>query len=184
QRWSEIPRGKPLFESLLVFENYPVRAGWENRSSGIQLSEVGSRERDSYPLTLVVHAGTQIQIQIAYDCSRFTARAVERLLGHLANLLQAFESGADEPIARLKMLSQSELDLLASWSPKPAAELTTALPVHLQFEQYAARTPDALAVTCGDVQLTYGELNRRATVLAADLRSRGVQADTPVAVCL
>ncbi|MEP7243830.1 MAG: amino acid adenylation domain-containing protein [Gammaproteobacteria bacterium] len=184
QRWSEIPRGKPLFESLLVFENYPVRAGWENRPSGIQLSEVGSRERDSYPLTLVVHAGAQIQMQIAYDCSRFSARAVERLLEHLANLLRAFEAGADERIASLKMLSQTELDLLASWSPEPAAALKTALPVHVQFEQHAARTPDALAVACGDVQLSYGELNRRSDLLAARLSALGVQTDTRVAVCL
>ena len=42
------------------------------------------------------------------------------------------------------------------------------------FEEQVEKTPDAVAVVCGDEDLTYGELNRRANQLAHYLRELGV----------
>ena len=46
--------------------------------------------------------------------------------------------------------------------------------LHQEFESQVERAPNAVAVTCGDRRLTYGELNRRANQVARDLRQRGV----------
>ena len=43
-----------------------------------------------------------------------------------------------------------------------------------QIERQAARTPDAIAVTCEGTSLSYRELNRRANQLAHRLRPLGV----------
>ena len=48
----------------------------------------------------------------------------------------------------------------------------------------AARSPDAPAVTAGDVTLTYAELTARAAPLARQLSSLGVGPDVMVAVYL
>jgi len=55
---------------------------------------------------------------------------------------------------------------------------------HEHFEAHADRTPDALALTCGDIQLTYRELDRRANQLARHLQSLGVGPDVLVAICI
>ena len=52
------------------------------------------------------------------------------------------------------------------------------------FEEQVEKTPDAVAVVCGDEDLTYGELNRRANQLAHYLRELGVRPDARVAICV
>ena len=84
QRWSELPPGPPLFESLLVFENYPGRrAPGDGRRRG---SRLGERERPrAHPLP--AHRGpfrpaTSLAVALGRDRRRFAAAAVGRLLRH------------------------------------------------------------------------------------------------------
>src|SRR6185436_16053393 len=90
QGWSGVPRGLPLFESVLVFENYPF-----DRSSGGQRSEIGGLAlsdgafsfRHQYPLMWVAKPGDTLVNEITWDRRRFERAAIERLLGHLEALL-------------------------------------------------------------------------------------------------
>ncbi len=50
--------------------------------------------------------------------------------------------------------------------------------------RHAAEQPDAVAIEDGERQLTYAELNRAAGRIATALRSKGVENEEPVAVCL
>src|SRR5262249_42635811 len=54
QAWSEVPRGRPLFESLLVFENFPVDASLRGTGglADLRVGEVRAGERTNFPLTL------------------------------------------------------------------------------------------------------------------------------------
>ena len=54
--------------------------------------------------------------------------------------------------------------------------------LHEMVEAQAARTPDAVAVTCEGRRLTYRMLDEEADKLAAYLETLGVQAETPVGV--
>src|SRR5579864_1099406 len=53
-----------------------------------------------------------------------------------------------------------------------------------RFAAQLAQTPDAVAVSSGDVQLTYRELDRRANRLARRLIGLGVRPEDPVAMLL
>ena len=48
----------------------------------------------------------------------------------------------------------------------------------------AARTPEAVAVVCGNQSLTYGELDRRANFLARHLQRQGVGPEVLVGIAL
>ena len=52
------------------------------------------------------------------------------------------------------------------------------------FEQQAQATPEAPALTCGEVSLSYAQLDARAAHLAARLRARGLGPEQVVAVAL
>jgi len=69
--WSEVPRGVPLFESIVVFENYPVDASLNQGQSGIKIEGVDTVWRTNYPLTVMITPATEIAVQISYDCGRF-----------------------------------------------------------------------------------------------------------------
>ncbi|MEM1256859.1 MAG: condensation domain-containing protein, partial [Cyanobacteria bacterium P01_H01_bin.21] len=63
QTWSDVSRGTPLFESLLVFENYPVSIETATQGmAGLSLQDGQGYERTNYPLTLVVIPGDTIQL--------------------------------------------------------------------------------------------------------------------------
>src|SRR5204863_2614078 len=51
QGWSDLPRDAPLFESIVVFENYPVDESRSNGESTLQVSDVRYVERTNFPLT-------------------------------------------------------------------------------------------------------------------------------------
>jgi amino acid adenylation domain-containing protein len=72
------------------------------------------------------------------------------------------------------LLSQVVLQkLLVEWN-RTATDYPRHLCIHQVFEVQVAQTPDAVAVVFEDLQMTYGELNRRANQLACRLRSLGV----------
>lgn len=52
------------------------------------------------------------------------------------------------------------------------------------FEAQAARTPDNVAVTCGEQRLSYRELNERSNRFAHYLRKQGVGPDVLVGICV
>jgi non-ribosomal peptide synthetase component F len=80
-------------------------------------------------------------------------------------------------------LTPAELGrLLAEWNDT-ARDVPEATLAEL-FEQQAARTPGALAVACGDVALSYAELNERAGRLAGHLTSLGSRPERLVAVVM
>jgi amino acid adenylation domain-containing protein len=56
--------------------------------------------------------------------------------------------------------------------------------IHELFEEQAERTPDSIAVTFADQQLTYRELNARANQLARYLRKLGVGPEVLVGICV
>ena len=87
QGWSDVPRGTALFESLLVFENYPLDAAAEEPIPGITLTLAATTEETNYPLTVTVMPGNPLEIQLTYDARRFTAAAIQRLGAHFVTLL-------------------------------------------------------------------------------------------------
>lgn len=105
----------------------------------------------------------------------------------LAGMYRAvLESMAADPQgdARAAYLPPGERDvLLADWTTRPTAPKDPRT-VHGVFEEQAARTPDAVAVTFEDTRLTYAELNARANRVAHLLRARGIGPQTLVGVCL
>ncbi len=56
--------------------------------------------------------------------------------------------------------------------------------LHELYAEQAARTPDAVAVACDDLRLSYAELERRANQLAHRLIRLGVGPETAVGLCM
>ncbi|MFF8954121.1 condensation domain-containing protein, partial [Streptomyces sp. NPDC014940] len=184
QKHSRIPRGEPLFRSILVFENYPVVQKPSDFPEALTRRLVNCVERTGYPLTLVVSAGRALEFRFVYDRSRFDAETIERMAGHLQSLLVSVVDSPGAHIGDLNMLTEGERrEILVDWNGVAGPYPETAT-IHRLIEERVAAGPEAVAVTHGDRSWTYAEINARANQLAHHLRGAGVRPDTLVAVCL
>jgi amino acid adenylation domain-containing protein len=114
----------------------------------------------------------------------FEPETVERLATHMRTLLEAALADPGTRVSRLPLLSARERALtIESWSAGRAAYPPAAC-LHETFARQAARTPQAVAVTCEGEHLTYAQLDARANRLAQHLRAHGVGAQAIVGVHL
>ena len=122
QGWSDVPRGLPLFESLLVFENYPVRTSMQEWSNSLEIHRVRVASRTNYPLTVVAVPGPELTLRIAYQCHRFDTATINRMLGHLRTLLEGMVTDPARRLVDLPMLTQAERhQLLGEWNDSSLA---------------------------------------------------------------
>ena len=183
QRWSEIPHGAALFDSIVIFENFPVSHSVADQDDDLE-EEFRCFQKTNYPLNLMVIPGRRLYLKILYDRDRFDDDLIERMLGHLRTLL---EEMADDPHRRLvevPLLTAAERRrVLVEWNATAAGYAREASLVSL-FEAQAGRAAQAPALRGDGAWLSYGELNRRANRLARHLRGLGVGLETRVGVCM
>ena len=108
RQWSDVPRGRPLFESILIFENYPMDAPWRGLAGALEIDAVRVLERTSYPLTLMVIPDAEMLLRVDHDARRFEPAAIDRLLNHLKTLLEGFVDRPNARLADVPMLSEAE----------------------------------------------------------------------------
>ncbi|HEX6718000.1 MAG TPA: amino acid adenylation domain-containing protein [Pyrinomonadaceae bacterium] len=172
--WSSVPRGMSLFESIVVFENYPIDVSREAQDSNLEIDNVRIFERTNYPLTLIVVPRSALELRLSYKVHHFDSATIARMLGHLATLLENFAAYPDRCLADFPLLTQSERQqLLVTWNDT-AHTFSHKQCLHGLFEAQARQTPDAVAIGFGIEQLTYRELNCRANQLARYLKRLGV----------
>lgn len=172
QRWSSVAGGTPLFESILIFENYPVAASVADLTHSLAIGDVHAYEPNNYPMTFVVTPGDSIGLKIMFDAGRFDQGTIERTLAHVITLLNGIADAPQAPIGALPLMTATELALMDSWNrtEKPVPAGATVLGV---IEAHAREAPDATAVICSGTSVSYGEINARANQLARVLLKTG-----------
>ncbi|KEX92686.1 peptide synthase [Pseudomonas putida] len=184
QRWAG-RAGEPLFDSLLVFENFPVaEALQQGAPAGLSFSIPQNHERTNFPLTLAATAENQLSINWSYQCSHFSREAIVRMSEHLAALLTAMVAAPQAALSELDLLTEVErTQQLLEWNPPFTAE-RNPLCVHQLIEAQALIRPDATALIFSDLELSFDQLNRRANQLAHRLRALGIGPEERVGLAM
>ncbi|MBS0151276.1 MAG: amino acid adenylation domain-containing protein [Nitrospira sp.] len=194
QRWSEIAAGRPLFDTLVVFESYPEQGG-EGPATGLTISSLktgrhdGTEQgpmlttgRNNYPLSLMVEPGEELRLIVSYARRRFTHASVRRLLNDVTTLIDCMMASPTGRLFELSLAKHAERRLSPQSSvstlPAPAAC------IHDVFADYAHKDPDRIAVAYEGDSLTYRELNTRADSLASILRTMGVGPEALIGICM
>ncbi|WP_211958824.1 non-ribosomal peptide synthetase, partial [Cupriavidus numazuensis] len=173
--------GQGLFDSIVVFENYPVdEALGQAASSGLRFGHVDNHEETNYPMTLVVHQAQTLVLGFRYAREAFDQAGVLRLAAAVAATLEQLAARPADRLGALDVLSGVERAQLQHWEVN-THRYTNPEPVHRLIERQA---PDAVALLFGDVTLTYGELNARANRLAHRLIAEGVGPEVRVGIAL
>ncbi|TVT27971.1 AMP-binding protein, partial [Amycolatopsis rhizosphaerae] len=178
--WSEVPGGRPLFDSLVVFENYPAGERSVQPRSGLVARDVHTAERTSAALTLVVVPGERIGVRLLYATDRYDHAGASALLDQLCVLLHGMTQ-ASSTVDELDLLTAEQQDSLTT---TPTVDVPAGPVLVERFAEWARSSPDRVAVVSGDAQATYGAVFARASRLAACLVASGVGADSVVGVFL
>ncbi|HEX6290904.1 MAG TPA: amino acid adenylation domain-containing protein, partial [Herpetosiphonaceae bacterium] len=193
-------RYNPIFQVAFNFHDSPLPE-LELPGLTVEVNEALSNGSAKFDLNIVAipraeqHLGQReraaddgITLVWEYNTDLFSAATIERMVTHFQALIGQIAANPEQRIGNLPLLSEAERQqIVVEWN-------ATATPyphdrcIHQLFEEQAARTPDALAVVCGDQRLSYRELDQRANQLAHHLRVLGVggrsQRETLVSVYL
>lgn len=127
-------------------------------------------------------ASSKLVGKIEYKTDLFDVTTIQRLLGHLVNLLEGVVANPDQAIAQLPLLTSSERQQLTVEWNDTTVDYPDDKPLHQRFEAQVEKMPDAVAVVFGEQTLTYQELNIKANHLARYLQKLGVTPNTLVGI--
>ncbi|MEP6703342.1 MAG: condensation domain-containing protein, partial [Acidobacteriota bacterium] len=173
----------PLFQVMFVLQNQP------KATLDLPALKIASLEREmdssKFDLTLYMSEdGDGLSCWLEYNSGLFAASTIERLLGHYEVLLDSAVANPDRRLSELPLLTASEQQELLVAINDTRVEFPTGQCVHELFEAQVEKTPNAIALVCGNEQLTYRELNTRSNQLANYLQRLGVGPEDRVGVCL
>ncbi|HEX9939641.1 MAG TPA: AMP-binding protein, partial [Longimicrobium sp.] len=173
----------PLFQVMFALQNADGQGGALPR---LKVSGVGAEHASAkFDLSLGLAATPQgLRGGLSYSTDLFERGTIERMLGHLARVLEQAAARPEARLSELDLLSAEERGLVVDAWNRTAAGFPADRCVHELFEEQAARTPGAVAVRFREESLTCGELNERANRLAHHLAGLGVGPETRVALCL
>ncbi|MFD3658811.1 amino acid adenylation domain-containing protein, partial [Streptomyces sp. NPDC058620] len=188
---SALAPGQALFNTLYAFENYPDQARVEGgeggqyaEGDGLRAGANYGRDQSNYPLGVIASSARELVVRLSYDRAHFDDATMERMAGHLATVLTAIATDADQRLGDLPVLTAAEHEQLVREWNDTAEAVPAADGVHALVAERTAAAPEAVALVAGDRSLTYAELAARAGRLAHHLRDAGVGAESVVAVCL
>ncbi|MCO8171812.1 amino acid adenylation domain-containing protein, partial [Pseudomonas sp. 21LCFQ02] len=181
QSWSG-QGASALFDSLLVFENYPVAEALQRGApSGLRFGPVCTEEQSNYPLTLVVGLEERLSLRYSYDRQAFSPAAIQQISDQLRYLLLQFlELGAEARLQTLQLLDAEQRQAAIKVCNPAPAEFSLGQPLHRLIEAQARQAPQAVALICDAQQLDYAGLNSRANRMAHALIAQGVGPDVLV----
>ncbi|MEW2813254.1 condensation domain-containing protein, partial [Streptomyces massasporeus] len=150
-----------LFDTTTVFENYPLDAqGFVDAVDDLSIASFTAYGDGitHYPLTLAVVPDRELQLKLAYRPDLFDREAVEEIASRFVAVLGAMVDDPELRVGQVDVLSAQERQrLLVDWNGPGTKTVPGCVPE--VFEQRAAQTPDAVAVTFEDQSLTYAQLN-------------------------
>jgi len=172
----------PLFQVMFALQNFPwVPADLQGLTLTPELTEAST---SMFDLTLYMWEEEKgLSGTIEYSTDLFDDSTIERMVDHFEVLLESVTTDPDRRLSELTLLRESERhQVLVEWNDT-AAEYPKDECFNQLFEEQVGRTPEATAVICADVSLTYKELNCRANQVANYLRRLGAQPGSIAGIC-
>jgi amino acid adenylation domain-containing protein len=181
------PGHTPLFQTSFVWEQsrrFGVTGGTV-QSTALRMETIHIGQGGA-PLDLMMMVGDEegsLSFALQYNTDLFDDATIERMAGHFVSLIDGIIADPGTPLSKLPILTAEERRQQAAWNNTSVSYDAPAC-LHEIVAATARRLPDAVAVSSGERDITYAELQRRADALAYRLRGLGVGPDSIVPVLL
>ncbi len=160
-----------LFDTIMVFENYPLGDGLPRLVDDVEVADVAVRDASHYPLSLTARPGERLRLDLEFAPDRIDEDTARTVLERLAFVLRQFTQASISSSGRLDLLLEGEqVKLLGSWAlgEKPVQAPASVLQA---LHEQSVRTPDAVALVTEQQRWTYAELEEWTSRVASGLRA-------------
>lgn len=124
--WSEIPRSLPLFESIVVMEDFSVKRFAKDHKINLKIKYAKTYYKSNYPLNLVIYPDEELLIAFSYDYRRFETDTIVGILEDIQIILQQMIDNPKIKIQDLQFLRTEQ------------EEITSMLKKQVSFDFVAA----------------------------------------------
>lgn len=181
QEWCGLGKSGNMFESIIVFENYPSGDSLGGLSDQISIENVRSHEKTNYPLTLVISPQKELLLEIAFQESEFSPVHISLLFSQLMGLITQVLANPEIKLGRLTIIAETE----EGDRSQPAVNTPhDNLCIHRAVENSAKANAHRPAVIKDGRIMNYSELNSRANQLAGYLKKKGLAKEDIAGICM
>ncbi|MDQ3287358.1 MAG: amino acid adenylation domain-containing protein, partial [Pseudomonadota bacterium] len=166
----------PLFQIMLVLQNLETAATMPaDRGAAPFVSQDQDRGASAFDLTLAIREEQgSLVFAWRYATDLFDAGRIAGLSTALIRLIESAVADPDADVHSLQILDEVQISRQMFEYNQTARTFDDGdRLIHELFEQWAQRSPEAVAVVRGEQRLTYGELEDRANALAGVLQESG-----------
>jgi amino acid adenylation domain-containing protein/non-ribosomal peptide synthase protein (TIGR01720 family) len=169
-----------LFDTLVVFENFPMNRVTEKEAfGGVRLTEIETNDSTHYPLSLLVSpaqglTGQSLTMGFEYQPGCFAGNFVDALSRRFVRLLETYAGDPNQIVSCIDLLSEQERRQILVEFNRTRTEYPRGKTMMELFAEQVRRRGDEPAVTCGKERLSYAELDRRSNQLGRYLANFGV----------
>ncbi|ORI21252.1 non-ribosomal peptide synthetase [Rhodococcus sp. 1168] len=167
-----------LFDTLVVFENYPIDES-TSLPGDLTIKSVVGHDATHYPLTLVVVPGDNLTIRLDHRADRIDAGVVDAVESRLRSIVQTLTNGFDTELTPLLALDAAESDQVTRWGTGSSTAIDGPS-LGAVFADRVAEDPDAIAVITDTDRYTRADIAHAASELLNVLYDNGVRRGDPV----
>lgn len=171
----------PIFQVLFGLQNQP-RPAFEASGLAVQRESIHSSTSLFDMSWFAFETAEGLLLRVEYDTDLFDEETIARSIGHFKQLLESITAYPERRISELPLLTAEERHRVLVEFNNNAADYRTDIRLHEFFVEQAQRTPEAIAIICGDANLTYRELDERSNQVARHLLSHGAAPDVLMGV--
>lgn len=184
QHLGPLAHDTPLFDHLLVFENYPTSIALEAQQERGCIRVEGFRGFDetNYTWTLGIVPGPSLLLDVSFDPGRLDPWLAQRLLARFENVLAGMVRRQSRRLMDIEPLTPGERhQVLCEWARGAPHAVDGETFLHCLLGQ-ARKRPEAVAIVSPgeSTELTYGQLVDQALALASRLLADADQITGPM----
>lgn len=171
----------PIFQVMFAYHEQLFSGKIDNELS-LHTHEEGSRAAKFDLVMDILELADGSEISLTYNTDLYAASTIERFLEQFRALLSDVIAEPEKRIAEHALISEAGRQKLLVELNATAFDNPRDVGLHRLFEEQAAKTPDHIALVCGNERMSYDALNRRSNQLAQHLIARGVEGGNLVGV--
>lgn len=175
KRYSELDEKSDLFDTIVVFENYPLDRTMSDTSNGLAFHSFSAFELTNYDLSISVMVFDDVEVCFSYNEQLVDATTIQRLAQYFTLVVEKMIQNPEQQIRQIEIVSLEEKNRILYDFNNTSAPYSENMAMSQLFEQQVLKTPDQLALVYGDKRVTYQELDEMSNSLAHELISKGIE---------